>query len=95
MFQMSRMSVYPIRNMDCMTTSQAIGHHDSTPRPPAGVFLTERDLAARWQVHPGSLANARGRGRALVPFIRIMNRVRYPLAEVERYEAALVDQAAA
>jgi hypothetical protein len=81
------------------TTSQATGPHDTTPRPSRpsapGVFLTERQLAERWQVNPGSLANARGRGRSLVPFVRIMGRIRYPLATIEQFEACLVDQAAA
>lgn len=82
------------------TTFQATGPHETTPRLPQptnapGVFLTEQKLAERWQVNPGSLANARGRGRALVPFVRIMGRIRYPLATIEQFEAGLVDQTAA
>jgi hypothetical protein len=46
------------------------------------------------QVHAGSLANARGRGRNVVPFIKPMGRVRYPLVFIEAYEAALMADAA-
>lgn len=58
--------------------------------PASGPYLTEKQLAARWQVNAGSLANARGRGHHAVPFIRIMGRVRYPLAAVEAYERRLL-----
>lgn len=58
--------------------------------PAAGPYLSEQQLAARWQVHPGSLANQRGRGRHVVPFIKLVGRVRYPLAAVEAYERRLL-----
>jgi hypothetical protein len=54
---------------------------------PNPVLLTPDDLASRWQVHPGSLANARSAGVG-VPFIKIGARVRYRLADVEAFEAA-------
>ena len=86
-----------------MTTPRPTPAHQEPIRPteavsvaaidaaaPRGPYLTEQQLADRWQVHPGSLANARGRGRELVPFIKLMGRVRYPLMLVEQYEQALL-----
>lgn len=61
----------------------------------SGIFLTEQQLADRWQLNAGSLANSRGRGRNVVPYVRIMSRVRYPLVAIEQYEASVVEQAAA
>lgn len=54
-------------------------------RPP--VLLTETDLAHRWQVARGSLANDRSANRG-VPFVKLGTRVRYRLSDVEAYEAA-------
>ncbi len=59
-----------------------------------GPFLTEQQLADRWQVRAGSLANARSDGRSLVPHIKLMSRVRYPLRAIREYEATLIEQAA-
>ncbi len=85
-----------------MTTSQTTGHHGSpssahqlaAPTPMVGPFLTEQQLASRWLVNPGSLANQRSRGRNLVPFVRLMGRVRYRLVDVEAYESGLEATAA-
>jgi hypothetical protein len=53
------------------------------------VNLTTADLAARWGVHPGSLANARTDLKKPHPgYRRIMGRVLYPLSEVEDFERA-------
>ncbi len=53
-------------------------------------LLTPVQLAERWQVHPGSLANERSAGTGL-PFVKIGARVRYRLSDIEAYErAALV-----
>jgi hypothetical protein len=76
-----------------MTTSQITSVHAG--RPSSGILLTEQQLADRWQMNAGSLANSRGRGRNVVPYVRIMSRVRYSLAAVEQYEASVVEQAAA
>jgi hypothetical protein len=58
-------------------------------------MLTESDLASRWRVSKGSLANARSAGRG-VSFVKLSpGRVRYLLSTVEAYElAALVVTAA-
>ena len=53
-------------------------------------LLTAEDLAARWQVSRGSLANERSAGRG-APFVKLSSRVRYRLADIEAFElAALV-----
>jgi len=50
-------------------------------------FLTDVQLAARWQVHRQTLL--RWRRQATGPaYVRLEGRVLYPLAEVERYEQA-------
>lgn len=54
----------------------------------AETFLTTAELAARWGVAPGSLVNDRGRGDSVVPYVKIGERVRYRLSDVEAYEAA-------
>ena len=53
----------------------------------AETLLTTRDLAQRWQVHVGSLANDRSAGRG-VPYVKIGGVVRYRLSDVEVFEAS-------
>jgi uncharacterized protein YjcR len=58
-------------------------------------FLRADDLANRWGVSPGTLANWRVRGVGPA-FVKISNgAVRYALADVESYEAAGRTKAAA
>ncbi|WP_420121326.1 DNA-binding protein [Nakamurella sp.] len=49
-------------------------------------LLTTRDLAHRWQVNAGSLANDRSASRG-VPYVKIGGAVRYRLRDVEGFEA--------
>jgi hypothetical protein len=49
-------------------------------------FLTDEELAARWNVSPKTLRNARVAGR-LIRFVKIGRSVRYRLSEVIAYEA--------
>ena len=50
-------------------------------------FLTDQQLAARWQIHRQTLA--RWRKASTGPaYVRIEGNVLYPLAEVEQYEKA-------
>ena len=51
------------------------------------VFLTQIELAERWRVSARTLEGWRDKGIGLA-FTRIGNRVRYPIAEVERFERA-------
>jgi len=48
-------------------------------------FLTDEELAARWQVSPKTLRNARVAGR-LLGFVKIGRSVRYRLSEVIAFE---------
>jgi hypothetical protein len=48
-------------------------------------LLTEQQLAARWQVSPKTLRNARVAGR-LIGFVKIGRSVRYRLSEIIAYE---------
>lgn len=50
-------------------------------------LLTTRDLAQRWQVNAGSLANDRSAGRG-VPYVKIGGAVRYRLRDVEQFETS-------
>ena len=50
------------------------------------VFLTEAELAARWSVSRGHLANLRSRGEGL-RFVKVCgSAVRYAIKDVERAE---------
>jgi hypothetical protein len=49
-------------------------------------LLTTHDLAERWGLHPGTLANQRSAGRGL-PFVRLGRSVRYRLSDVLAVEA--------
>lgn len=56
------------------------------------VFLTEQDLAERWQCTPGWLANERCSARG--PRYHKLNRlVRYKIGDVEEFEAMHVVRA--
>lgn len=63
-------------------------HNSNNPAPSiaAGViFLTERQLADRWQISVKKLQADRWNGCG-VPFVKIGRSVRYRLAEVLAYE---------
>jgi cellulose biosynthesis protein BcsQ len=62
-----------------MKTSAVIAAH----APPA--FLTEKQLAARWQVTPKTIQRMVRRGE--LPSIVVSRSPRFPLAEIEKYEA--------
>jgi Helix-turn-helix domain len=48
-------------------------------------FLTDEQLAARWQIAPKTLRNARVTGR-LIGHVKIGRSVRYRLSEIVAYE---------
>jgi hypothetical protein len=51
------------------------------------VFLSRQSLALRWDTTPGRLVHA-GPSRAGPAYVKVGQRVLYPLAGVEAYEAA-------
>jgi hypothetical protein len=53
----------------------------------AQVMLTTKQLAERWGVSAGALANDRFLGRSPVPYVKIGERVRYRLEDVLEFEA--------
>ncbi|MCC2321941.1 helix-turn-helix transcriptional regulator [Cellulomonas xiejunii] len=72
---------------------------NSAPSPdPWHSLLTERELAARWRLSPGTLANQRSQGRG-ASYLKLSGSgaVRYRLADVLAYEdgAAVVPGGAA
>jgi predicted site-specific integrase-resolvase len=48
-------------------------------------FLTESNLAERWQCHRQTLARWRATGSG-PPFIKLQNKVLYKLSDIEQYE---------
>lgn len=58
-------------------------------------MLTTKELAARWSVSAGSLANDRALGRSAVPYVKIGDRVRYRLSDVVRFEESSLHGAGA
>ena len=59
---------------------------DTSALPAAKTMLTTKELAARWGVSAGSLANDRALGRSTVPYVKIGDRVRYRLSDIVRFE---------
>lgn len=59
----------------------------TTAPPSSGALLTPADLAERWSISVGTLANDRSAGRGL-SFVRVGARIRYARIDVEAYEAA-------
>ena len=54
------------------------------------IHLTPTDLAERWGVTVGHLANLRSEGKSAVPYLKLGHHCRYRLADVLAYEAASV-----
>jgi hypothetical protein len=52
----------------------------------SAAMLTTKELATRWGISPGSLANDRAMGRSALPYVKIGDRVRYRLTDVLRFE---------
>ena len=50
-------------------------------------LLTDAQLAVRWQLSRGTLANQRSQGRGPA-YLKLAGRVRYRLSEIEAYEQA-------
>lgn len=48
-------------------------------------FLTPAELAERWSMSPGSLANQRS-ARKGPAYVKIFSTVRYPVEDVEAFE---------
>jgi hypothetical protein len=59
------------------------------------VHLTSTDLAKRWGVTVGHLANLRSESKSAVPYLKIGAAVRYRLSDVLAVEAASVVTAVA
>ena len=57
---------------------------DASPEPD---LLTDAQLAVRWQLSRGTLANQRSQGRGPA-YLKLAGRVRYRLSDIEAYEQA-------
>jgi predicted DNA-binding transcriptional regulator AlpA len=83
-----------------LTRGDASGKRTSAPREAASVvsrddasleavhdLLTDAQLAARWQLSRGTLANQRSQGRGPA-YVKLAGRVRYRRSDIEAYEQA-------
>lgn len=67
-----------------------IAHHSQPPAPshPAEpVYLSERQLARRWQTSTRTLQRWRASGKG-PPFLQLGGAIRYRLADIEAFESA-------
>ena len=70
----------------CDRNREVVGDQPkSTPSAADETFLTDEQLAARWQLAPKTLRNARVTGR-LIGHVKIGRSVRYRLSEIIAYE---------
>lgn len=78
--------VAEIAHPDTQGQSPATRQDEASPsRQPT--FLTDTQLADRWQMSRGTLANQRYQGRGPV-YVKLAGSVRYRESDVEAYEAA-------
>jgi hypothetical protein len=61
-----------------------VSSDEASPEPN---LLTDAQLAVRWQLSRGTLANQRSQGRGPA-YLKLAGRVRYRLSEIEAYEQA-------
>ncbi|WP_425550654.1 helix-turn-helix domain-containing protein [Actinoallomurus liliacearum] len=62
------------------------------PEPDPSLYLTEERLAERFGCHRDSLYELRRKGR--IPFMRISNRIVYRIKDIDRIEAAFLNEVA-
>ena len=60
---------------------------DDAPPEASHDLLTDTQLAARWQLSRGTLANQRSQGRGPA-YLKLAGRVRYRRSDIEAYEQA-------
>jgi predicted DNA-binding transcriptional regulator AlpA len=60
---------------------------DDVPPEASHDLLTDTQLAARWQLSRGTLANQRSQGRGPA-YLKLAGRVRYRRSDIEAYEQA-------
>jgi Helix-turn-helix domain len=60
---------------------------DNVPPEAVHDLLTDAQLAARWQLSRGTLANQRSQGRGPA-YLKLAGRVRYRRSDIEAYEQA-------
>jgi len=79
----------PLPHGDASKTGVAQGPSVASPDESSSEtdLLTDAQLAVRWQLSRGTLANQRSQGRGPA-YLKLAGRVRYRLSEVEAYEQA-------
>jgi Helix-turn-helix domain len=65
----------------------SVASHDDASPEAVHDLLTDAQLAARWQLSRGTLANQRSQGRGPA-YLKLAGRVRYRLSDIEAYEQA-------
>ena len=69
-------------------------HVTMTSPEAAHDLLTDAQLAVRWQLSRGTLANQRSQGRGPA-YLKLAGRIRYRLSDIEAYEQAAIRVAGA
>jgi hypothetical protein len=65
----------------------SVASYDNASPEAVHDLLTDAQLAARWQLSRGTLANQRSQGRGPA-YLKLAGRVRYRLSDIEAYEQA-------
>jgi hypothetical protein len=66
--------------------ASVVSRNDASPEA-VHDLLTDAQLAVRWQLSRGTLANQRSQGRGPA-YLKLAGRVRYRLSDIEAYEQA-------
>ena len=74
------------RKRTSVAREASVPSYDDAP-PDVHDLLTDAQLAARWQLSRGTLANQRSQGRGPA-YLKLAGRVRYRLSDIEAYEQA-------
>jgi hypothetical protein len=76
----------PRKRTSAARTASVPSYDDASPEA-VHDLLTDAQLAARWQLSRGTLANQRSQGRGPA-YLKLAGRVRYRLSDIEAYEQA-------
>jgi hypothetical protein len=75
------------RNRASEARGVSVGCRDDASAEVVPGLLTDAQLAVRWQLSRGTLANQRSQGRGPA-YLKLAGRIRYRLSDIEAYEQA-------
>ena len=84
-----RLPPRPLATVDHLSTNEQsrVTRTDGAVPSSEPTFLTDAQLAERWQMSRGTLANQRSQGRGPA-YVKLAGTVRYRESDIEAYEAA-------